>query len=348
MQPGEVFFDAPKLVEVGYRFTASAPVDIRIELVHRGHVVRGWTEPAQEPLVSHSLAWDPTEGPGPQRGKLSFRVGPDGGVTRPAGSFRLRDYEFPLRGPHSYGDRFGVPRSGGRTHEGQDVWANCGTPLVAARGGTVQAKGYSAALYGYYLTIDVTGIEARHLLRPHDRAGHASPTEPACTPATRSAPSAGPATPATRAASSTSSSGRAAGTTATRSTRCTTCAPGTAGASEERRRFPRNARRLGGSLEPIEDGQDRRCLRRGSTSPMSSSLSPIFPMSSRTLLRKSARPADDLAPHLLVAGRDIACERPQILVRLAAQRDLSVKPSRGSRRGVRGGGRSARGTPLRS
>ena len=168
--PREVFFDASKLVELSYRFTASASVDIRIELVHRGHVVRSWTEPAQEPLVAHSLTWDPTEGPGPQRGKLSFRVGPDGGVTRPAGGFRLHDYEFPLRGPHSYGDRFGVPRSGGRTHEGQDMWAKCGQTLVAARGGTVQAKGYSAALYGYYLTIDVTGSERdifyAHMIAP--------------------------------------------------------------------------------------------------------------------------------------------------------------------------------------
>ena len=39
-------------------------------------------------------------------------------------------------------------------HEGQDLPARCGTPLVAARGGRVQARGYSDALYGYWLLID--------------------------------------------------------------------------------------------------------------------------------------------------------------------------------------------------
>ncbi|HYU59135.1 MAG TPA: M23 family metallopeptidase [Solirubrobacterales bacterium] len=166
VKPHEAFFDARRLPRVRYAFSAPAPLDIRIELVRAGDVVASWKQPAQAPSVSQSFAWDPAQGKGPQRGRLSFRIGPEGGVTRPAGSFHLRDYEFPVRGAHSYGDRFGVPRSGGRTHEGQDVWASCGTPLVAARGGTVQAKGYSAALYGYYVTIDATGTE-RDLFYAH-------------------------------------------------------------------------------------------------------------------------------------------------------------------------------------
>jgi murein DD-endopeptidase MepM/ murein hydrolase activator NlpD len=63
-------------------------------------------------------------------------------------------------GSHTYGDRFGDPRSGGRVHEGQDLPAACGTPLVAARGGRVQAEGYSGALYGYWVLID--GLATRH------------------------------------------------------------------------------------------------------------------------------------------------------------------------------------------
>ena len=39
-------------------------------------------------------------------------------------------------------------------HEGQDLPAGCGTPLVAARGGPSPATGYSDALYGYYVLID--------------------------------------------------------------------------------------------------------------------------------------------------------------------------------------------------
>ncbi len=37
--------------------------------------------------------------------------------------------------------RFGAARSG-HTHQGQDVMADCGMPLVAARGGTVQYSGF--------------------------------------------------------------------------------------------------------------------------------------------------------------------------------------------------------------
>ena len=43
---------------------------------------------------------------------------------------------------------------GGRVHEGQDLPAACGTPLLAARGGRVQARGFSDALYGNYVLID--------------------------------------------------------------------------------------------------------------------------------------------------------------------------------------------------
>lgn len=156
VHPGEAFFDAEPTPTVSYEFSAPGPSDIRVELVRGGRVHESWTEPAREPFVRHSFSWDPTDG-GPDKGRFSFRVGPEGGVTRPAGNFRLHDHEFPVAGGHSYGDRFGVPRSGGRVHEGQDIWASCGTTLVAARGGTVQAKGFSAALYGNYVTIDGTG-----------------------------------------------------------------------------------------------------------------------------------------------------------------------------------------------
>jgi murein DD-endopeptidase MepM/ murein hydrolase activator NlpD len=38
---------------------------------------------------------------------------------------------FPVNGAHSMGQGFGAARSGGRHHEGQDIMAACGTPLVA-------------------------------------------------------------------------------------------------------------------------------------------------------------------------------------------------------------------------
>jgi murein DD-endopeptidase MepM/ murein hydrolase activator NlpD len=67
---------------------------------------------------------------------------------------------FPVRGPHDFGGpgaRFGAPRSG-HTHQGQDITAACGTPLVSAMTGTVQYAGYQSAA-GNYIVIDNNGNE---------------------------------------------------------------------------------------------------------------------------------------------------------------------------------------------
>jgi murein DD-endopeptidase MepM/ murein hydrolase activator NlpD len=90
----------------------------------------------------------------------------DGGTT-------FYGHVFPVDGPHwtrgAIGE-FGAPRSGGRVHEGFDVVADCGTPLVAVRGGQVLRAGYDPFLYGNYLTIHGEGERRSyfyaHLPRP--------------------------------------------------------------------------------------------------------------------------------------------------------------------------------------
>jgi murein DD-endopeptidase MepM/ murein hydrolase activator NlpD len=65
---------------------------------------------------------------------------------------------FPIRGLHDYGGpgaRFGASRSG-HIHQGQDVFAACGTPLVSAMTGTVEYAGYQSAA-GNYIVIDNNG-----------------------------------------------------------------------------------------------------------------------------------------------------------------------------------------------
>jgi biotin carboxyl carrier protein len=57
---------------------------------------------------------------------------------------------FPVQGPHSYGDGFGAPRKG-YTHQGQDVLAALGTPVVAPLPGTIDTTGYQATSAGYYV-----------------------------------------------------------------------------------------------------------------------------------------------------------------------------------------------------
>jgi murein DD-endopeptidase MepM/ murein hydrolase activator NlpD len=155
-RPRTAFFDAKREARVRYRFEGYGPVDVRVTLVRRGKAIRSWVEEDRAPFSRHSVRWNglTAKGESGHKGRYRFRVGAVGGKTRSAGRFRFYDHRFPVRGGHSYGDRFGVPRSGGRTHEGQDLWAGCGTRLEAARGGSVQARGYSGSLYGHFVVID--------------------------------------------------------------------------------------------------------------------------------------------------------------------------------------------------
>lgn len=67
------------------------------------------------------------------------------------------EYVFPIRAAHNYGtaiNRYGAPRSG-RTHQGQDVLAACGSRLVAAHAGKVSVVDTGGAA-GNYLVIQST------------------------------------------------------------------------------------------------------------------------------------------------------------------------------------------------
>jgi murein DD-endopeptidase MepM/ murein hydrolase activator NlpD len=161
VSPSRAFFDAKRKVTLRYRALAPVPDRLRIRVVRaRGSkTVRHWIETGLEARRLERRGWDGRRSNGSvvADGRYRFELGAPGERMHRAGEFRFLDHRFPVAGPHSYGDRFGVPRSGGRTHEGQDVVADCGTRLVAARGGRVQARGYSDALYGFWVLIDGRG-----------------------------------------------------------------------------------------------------------------------------------------------------------------------------------------------
>ncbi len=67
---------------------------------------------------------------------------------------------FPVDGSHGLRGAVGefhAPRNGGRIHEGLDITAACGTPLVAVRNGRVRQVGYDPVLYGNFLLLHGEG-----------------------------------------------------------------------------------------------------------------------------------------------------------------------------------------------
>ena len=62
------------------------------------------------------------------------------------------NYVFPIDGPHDYGDGFGA----GRDHQGQDVFAKCGTKLVANHDARVQVVDRHSRA-GNYIVLDTNG-----------------------------------------------------------------------------------------------------------------------------------------------------------------------------------------------
>lgn len=101
-------------------------------------------------------------------GQMSIRItGRDsaGRILRPGAKLsrvaelQVRGHVFPLRGVFSYGtdvNRFGAGRPG-HTHQGQDLIAAEGVPVVAPRSGTVEYAEYQEGGAGWYVVIDADG-----------------------------------------------------------------------------------------------------------------------------------------------------------------------------------------------
>ena len=180
--PRHAYF-AGRPVRIAFAVRAPAPLALRVDVVREatGLPVRRFSLPAIAPGVAVGVDWDGLTGGGDvaPRGRYRVRVRAPGGTARRAGALTLRSHVYPIRGRHAdrgAAGRFGVGRNGGRTHEGFDVNAACGTPLVAARGGLVTRAGYDPVLYGN--VVIVRGERMRrdywyaHLLRtPRLRVG---------------------------------------------------------------------------------------------------------------------------------------------------------------------------------
>ncbi|MEO6120807.1 MAG: M23 family metallopeptidase, partial [Acidimicrobiales bacterium] len=81
----------------------------------------------------------PVPAPGPDASRILGTGGP---------------WTCPVQGPRAFSNDWGQPRSGGRRHQGNDILAPRGTPVVASVGGTIKANSSSLGGLAYYLRGD--------------------------------------------------------------------------------------------------------------------------------------------------------------------------------------------------
>lgn len=172
--PRKSFYFGYRYPRLSYTIGSTQPEnDLRIDVVDAaGAVVKTFYRENVAADVESKVRWDGTtnEGRPARNGRYTFRISPQSETaTAPAArkatsstalslGFAFYGYAFPILGAHEFGmsaGRFGAARSG-HTHQGQDVMAACGTPLVAARGGRVQMSTWDDAA-GNYLVIDGKG-----------------------------------------------------------------------------------------------------------------------------------------------------------------------------------------------
>jgi peptidase M23-like protein len=157
-------FEGDREATVSFYVRGSAPADVAIDVVRASDqvAVAHFAIPGAEPGKVQSVDWDGTiAGVAQPEGRYVFQVvaAIGGGAARAAQaapaprreSFWLVHAVFPIAGPHTYGDPFGAQRAG-HVHQGQDVMAACGTPLVAVHAAKVKFVGRQS-LAGNYIVI---------------------------------------------------------------------------------------------------------------------------------------------------------------------------------------------------
>ncbi|HEX6586355.1 MAG TPA: peptidoglycan DD-metalloendopeptidase family protein [Solirubrobacterales bacterium] len=157
VSPAKGFTGSAEGVRVEFRISG-APGDVTVRIAGGGREVRRIELPGVQPGTDRTEVWDGLDDSGRLVPDGSYRaiVSVAGGNEREAGTVRLRGHFFPVRAPHgtrgAVGD-FRAPRNGGRWHKGFDLTANCGTPLAAARTGTVVRRAFDGRLDGNFVVI---------------------------------------------------------------------------------------------------------------------------------------------------------------------------------------------------
>jgi hypothetical protein len=166
-----VFFDGERQATLTYVLHDQDPVHAIVQVIRvaDGAVVAQFDQGPVAADEQRIVSWDGTSnGAVAPEGRYQFAVVAESSTgviarsaqaapapadaPRPPDSFVLLAHKFPVRGKHDFG-RVSAAFGGGRGHQGQDVFAACGTPLVAARGGVVKFKRFQSRA-GNYVVVD--------------------------------------------------------------------------------------------------------------------------------------------------------------------------------------------------
>jgi murein DD-endopeptidase MepM/ murein hydrolase activator NlpD len=160
-RPGKAFvLGDPMVFHYALSNSSASALEIQIVSKKTGQVVRTIDQSDVTPKEEHTVTWEGKGDDsrwakeGPYRVRVTSTDGTKADVSRADGKRRagLYKHKFPIRGKHTYGDGVGAARDG-HSHQGQDVFAKCGTKLVAAHAGKVQTRAYHGSA-GYYVVID--------------------------------------------------------------------------------------------------------------------------------------------------------------------------------------------------
>jgi murein DD-endopeptidase MepM/ murein hydrolase activator NlpD len=80
------------------------------------------------------------------------------------------EHVFPIRGAHDLGQTATNSFGGGRGHQGQDMFADCGTPIVAPSDGIVRRAVSGDPVAGNHLVIEDAGDGDEYVFMHLDRA----------------------------------------------------------------------------------------------------------------------------------------------------------------------------------
>lgn len=164
--PSRIFLGSRRAAAFGFELGGDASRELLVKVVHvsSDQVVRRFRLGRVEAGSRERINWDGKlkKGGYAREGEYAFRVFSGGERAKTASKgkrqsspnprFGFYGHRFPLLARHTYGDGFGA----GRDHQGQDVFAACGTRVVAARGGRIQARSYHSSA-GYYIVVDGRG-----------------------------------------------------------------------------------------------------------------------------------------------------------------------------------------------